>query len=186
MVNTIAICTIVSKNYLPFARTLADSCIRHHKDAKVFVLLIDKVDGYFDPSKEKFQLIELDELDNIENKEQIRFKYNIIEFSTAVKPFFLEYIFEHHPVKQLIYLDPDILITNPLDELQNLLEIYSIVAIPHITSPIPISDKFLPNEITFLQCGTYNLGFIGLSKTDETLRFIRWWKERLSHYCLHD
>jgi len=185
-INVIAACTIVSKNYLPFARTLADSYIRHHKGAMVFVLLIDKADGYFDPSKEKFQLIKLDELDNIENKEQILFKYNIIEFSTAVKPFFIEYIFKHHPVKQLLYFDPDILITNPLNKIQNLLNTYSIVVIPHITSPISISDKELPNEITFLQCGAYNLGFIGLSKTEETLRFIQWWKERLLHYCLHD
>lgn len=186
MTNTIAACTIVSKNYLPFARTLTDSYIRHHKDARVFVLLIDKVDGYFDPSKENFQLIELDDLDNIENKEQIVFKYNIIEFSTAVKPFFIEYIFKHHPVKQLLYFDPDILITNPLNRVQNLLATYSIVVIPHITSPIPISDKELPNEITFLQCGAYNLGFIGLSRSEETFRFIQWWKERLLHYCLHD
>jgi hypothetical protein len=165
---------------------MADSYVRHHKDARVFVLLIDKVDGYFDRSKEKFHLIELADLDNIENKEQILFKYNIIEFGTAVKPFFIEYIFKHHPVKQLFYFDPDILITNPLNEIQNILDTHSIVVIPHITSPIPISDKAIPNEITFLQCGAYNLGFIGLSKTEETLRFIRWWKERLFHYCLHD
>jgi hypothetical protein len=98
--NTIAACTIVSKNYLPFARTLADSFMKHHKDASCFVLLVDKIDGYFDPSKEKFQLIEVDELDNIEHKEQMFFKYNTVELNTAVKPFFLEYIFKHYPVEQ--------------------------------------------------------------------------------------
>jgi glycosyltransferase involved in cell wall biosynthesis len=30
------------------------------------------------------------------------------------------------------------------------------------------------------------MGFIGLSKSEETFRFIQWWKERLWHYCLHD
>jgi hypothetical protein len=47
-------------------------------------------------------------------------------------------------------------------------------------------DNSLPNEMTFLQSGAFNLGFIGLSKTEETLHFLRWWKERLWHYCLSD
>jgi len=180
-----ALCTIVAKNYLSYARTLSDSFLEYHPDSMVFVLLVDKIDGFFDPSKEKFQLIEVDRLNNIEQKEQMFFKYTILELCTAVKPFFMEYIFEHYPVKKLLYLDPDILVTNPLDEILNLLNTNSIIITPHITNPISINDKATPDEITFMQYGIYNLGFIGLSKTNESLRFIQWWKERLWHFCIN-
>jgi lipopolysaccharide biosynthesis glycosyltransferase len=186
MVTSIAGCTVISKNYLPFARTLADSFITYHKDASFFVLLVDRIDGYFDPSKEKFQLIEVGELDNIEHKEQMFFKYNPMELNTAMKPYFLEYIFKHYPVNKLLYLDSDILITKGLNEIQTIMDTYSIVLIPHITSPISINDKALPNEMSFLLAGAYNLGFIGLSKTEESSQFIQWWKERLWHFCLID
>ncbi|OHB72633.1 MAG: hypothetical protein A2W23_10030 [Planctomycetes bacterium RBG_16_43_13] len=180
-----AACTIISKNYLPFARTLADSFMMYHPDAKFFVLMVDKIDGYFDPSKEKFSLIELDELDNVEHKEQMFFKYNVVESNTAMKPFFLEYILKRYSIKKLLYLDPDILIMNPLDEIYALLNTYSIVIIPHITRPVPIDGKS-PHELIFLQAGTYNLGFIGISINEETTRFLQWWKERLFHFCTHD
>ena len=45
-------CTIVSKNYLPFARVLARSYVEHHPGVRFFVLLVDRVDGYFDPAEE--------------------------------------------------------------------------------------------------------------------------------------
>src|SRR5262249_4863377 len=60
--NRIAACPIVSKNALAFARPLARSYRRHHPEARVFVLLVDRIDGYFAPSAEPFELVEIGEL----------------------------------------------------------------------------------------------------------------------------
>ena len=43
--GALAACTIVSKNYLPFARVLARSFRAQHPEAPFFVLLVDRVEG---------------------------------------------------------------------------------------------------------------------------------------------
>src|SRR5215831_9500479 len=45
------------------ARVLGESVRRHHPDARMFVLLVDRLDGHFAPDREPFELIRLEELD---------------------------------------------------------------------------------------------------------------------------
>ncbi len=182
--KNITICTIISKNCLSHARVLTESFLQYNK-GEVFVLLTDKVDGYFDPCKEKFTLIEIDALkDKIEDFDKFCFQYNVTELNTAVKPFFLEFLFERYQFKKLIFLDPDILITNNLDDLLTLLDKFSVVLIPHITQPFRDSSK--PAEIEIIQSGVYNLGFIALSNTNSVKELLKWWKEKLLRYCKID
>ncbi|MFH1202029.1 MAG: glycosyltransferase [Candidatus Omnitrophota bacterium] len=180
----IGICTIISKNYLAYARVLADSYLKYNK-GRVFVLLTDYIDGYFDPNKENFTLIEVDQIKHkIPDFDKFCFQYNLTELNTAVKPFFLEFLFEHYGLKKLVFFDPDILITNNLNELFCLLDKYSIVLIPHITQPY--KDTHKPNECDILRSGVYNLGFIALSDKNSTGVLLRWWQERLNRYCKVD
>ncbi|MBI5080938.1 MAG: hypothetical protein HZB17_06500 [Chloroflexi bacterium] len=39
------LCTIIAKNFLPYARCLTDSFLTHHPDGRVFLLLIDEIEG---------------------------------------------------------------------------------------------------------------------------------------------
>ena len=174
-------CTIISKNYIALARTLADSFHRFHPDIPFFVLLVDRVDGYFQPERERFVLVGMNELD-IPDMESFCFKYNILELNTAVKPYFLSHLSDKYSVKKLIYFDPDILITEKVSHLFELLDTYSIILIPHITEPI--EDNFRPSELDLLQAGTYNLGFIGLAATATTQRLLSWWQKRVYEQCL--
>jgi hypothetical protein len=174
--------TIVSKNYISHARVLIKSFLNHHTDVKTFVLLADKIDGYFDTSKEAFEVIEADSLD-IDDFDSFSFKYNIAELNTAVKPFFFEYLFSRYGFKKIVYLDPDIVVFRELTEIFELLDKYSILLTPHITKPVP-DDGFFPSDIDILRSGCFNLGFIGLSKRKNVERLISWWKERLYDKCL--
>ena len=103
----LAACTIISKNYIALARTLADSFRQFHPDIPFFVLLVDRVDGYFRPESERFYLLDIEALD-IPGKDSFRFKYNILELNTAVKPYFLSYLLDSFKIEKLIYFDPDI------------------------------------------------------------------------------
>src|SRR5207244_706871 len=85
--ETLAFCTIVSKNYLAQARVLANSIHTHHPDSPVFVLLVDRVDGCFDPQAEPFTLIEIEDLP-IPTLPRFCFKYSVLELNTAAKPYF--------------------------------------------------------------------------------------------------
>ncbi|MBI5640430.1 MAG: hypothetical protein HZA17_08395, partial [Nitrospirae bacterium] len=183
MSSDFAICTIVSKNYLPFARVVAESFFQHNR-GEAFVLLVDSADGYFDPSKERFTLIEIETLrDAVPDFDRFCFQYTILELNTAIKPYLIEYLFNKYNLRKLIYFDPDILITNSLDRVLQLLDTHSIILTPHLTAPI--TDTYKPGEIDILLSGSYNLGFIALSNSPSTFSMISWWQKRLYSNCIH-
>ncbi len=182
MKEELCICTIISKNYLAQARILTQSFLKYNK-GKVFVLLVDEIENYFSPEKEEFEIITLKELKSeIPNFDQFCFKYNILEINTGVKPFFLDYLFREYHLSKLVFLDPDIMITNKFEDLSNHLDRYSIILIPHILEPY--TDQAIPSEIEILKAGIYNLGFMALKNTEETKRILLWWKQRLYDYCI--
>lgn len=179
--SPIAACTIVSKNYLSLARVWNASVQKHHPGMRTFVLIVDRIEGAFDPGKEPFEVIEVDRLD-IPDFPDLAFKYSILELNTAVKPFFLEYLFRKRDVEQLVYFDPDTVLYGPIDKAREMLQEKEIVVVPHILFPQAVDGR-RPNETDFLISGAYNLGFLALRKSDEVFSFLRWWKERLIDSC---
>jgi glycosyltransferase involved in cell wall biosynthesis len=171
-----AACTIVSRNYLSLARACCRSFLEHHPGARAFVLVADALEGV-DPAAEPFTCVAADTV-GVPNFEGFAFKYNILEFNTAVKPYFLEHLFEREGVTQLFYLDPDVYVFGPLLEARAALEAGQIALTPHVLRPFP-ADGRRPQEVELLLSGTYNLGFLGLRRTDETRELLRWWQERL-------
>jgi hypothetical protein len=168
-------CTIVSPNYLPFARTLAKSYLQHHPKDIFFVLVVARSCEKTLFHAEPFSAVMLEEI-GLPNLDSIGMKYDILEFNTNVKPSFMKYIFDNSSVDTLVYLDPDIYIYNRLDPVFDLLERANIVLTPHITSPI--DDSKTPREQDFLLSGTYNLGFIAVKRSSETRRMLDWWERR--------
>ncbi len=168
-----AACTIVSFNYLHFARTLCDSFIRLHPGCKFYVLLVDRLPDGFDATQENFELVLVEDLE-IPDFAQIAFKYGILELNTNVKPTFLKKLFSQG-IDQLIYFDPDILIYSKVDLIYEALNASSIVLTPHCTSS---NEKSPYAEVLLLLNGAYNLGFIALSKGTESARFLDWWENK--------
>ena len=84
-------CTIIAKNYVPFARVLARSVAEHRPDARCFVLVTDDTAGYIEPAQEPFELVEIPAL-GIERFDHIAAMYDVLELSTAVKPWLLRHL----------------------------------------------------------------------------------------------
>ena len=179
-VAEIAACTIISKNYISYARTLANSFLAHHPGSPFFVLLVDRIDSHFEPESEKFHLTGIDAL-HIPDLSRFCFQYTILELNTAVKPYFLSHLLEEYGFKKLIYLDPDIVITENLSELSRLLDQHSIILTPHLTAQI--DDSYKPTELDILLAGSYNLGFLAIGATPTTRTFLKWWQDRLYANC---
>jgi len=168
-----AACTIVSLNYLPYARTLCQSFLAFHPEYKFYVLLVDRVPEALDVSQEEFELTLVEDL-GIPNFEAVAFKYGILELNTNVKPTFLKMLLGSG-LDQVIYFDPDILVCSGLDLIYEALGENGIVITPHCTTP---NEGGPYSEVLLLGAGVYNLGFIGVSKTAETDRFLSWWEYR--------
>jgi len=179
--NSIAVCTIASKNYLSLVRIFASSVASSNPGVPIFVLLVDKLDGYIDPGTEPYQLVTIEELDNIPDSRHFFFKYTPIELNTAAKPYFLEYLLEKYHFQKICYFDPDIYVFSKLAGLWQLLEFNSLVLTPHIT--VPYQDDHHPTEMDINLAGVFNLGFLGISDTPTTRKFLIWWQRRLYYYC---
>ena len=179
------VCTIITKSYIPYARTLASTLGEHNPNSKLFVLLADRVDGYFEPSGEPFHLIHLEYLPEQQVVEKMCFYYTPFELCCALRGMLHEYMFEQTSAQSWLFLDSDIMVFNSLDSVFEQLEQTSILLNPHCTTPV--NRKYVePHERDLLRSGLYNAGFLGLRRTNEARAFISWFKERLASYCFHD
>jgi glycosyltransferase involved in cell wall biosynthesis/SAM-dependent methyltransferase len=176
------ICTIIAKNYVAHARVLAESFREHHPEQTCYVLVIDDTEGYIDAASEPFELVTPAQL-HIDDYEHMAAIYDVLELSTAVKPWLLRHLLEERDLERIAYLDPDIRVYDRLDEIDGLTREHGLVLIPHITTPLPRDGK-RPSEADILISGTYNLGFISLERGAETERLLDWWSERLKTDCV--
>jgi len=168
-----AACTIVSLNYLPYARTLCNSFLEQHPELPFYVLIVDRPFPDIDLSQERFRPIWVEEL-GIPNFPAIAFKFDVLELNTNVKPTFLKHLLASE-VDELIYFDPDILICSSISFIFDLLQSTSVVLTPHALSP---NNAEPANELILLYSGVFNLGFIAVANTEESLRFLTWWEDR--------
>jgi glycosyltransferase involved in cell wall biosynthesis len=178
-----AACTIIAKNYLPYARVLMQSLRRWAPEMRRFVILVDRADGYFVPANEDFEIILSEDLP-IPQSRWFHFKYTILELSTAVKPFALELLFEKYGLDNVLYFDPDIKLYSHLRVVSSALESHNIALTPHLTGLL--HDDRRPAELDILRSGAYNLGFIAVRRSAETQRFLKWWQARLYDQCVVD
>ncbi|MGQ9896255.1 MAG: glycosyltransferase [Acidobacteriota bacterium] len=183
--KSIVFCTIAAKNYFACIQTLASSIQAQHPEADIAALVVDRdelppltVDGI------TFQLHGPRDFLPESRFRPMAFKYDVTELCTAVKPFYLRYLFSQG-YRKVVYLDPDILVLQPLDIVLDALEQSNIVLTPHLVEPLPLDNK-IPTEVNILQAGAYNLGFLGLAAGAETERMLDWWSRRLEDFCFNE
>lgn len=173
-------CTIIAKNYLPAARTLIRSIARSDPGLRWVVLVIEPLDGYIDPQRQPFEILQLSDL-QIPDIQALCMRYTLTELATAVKPRLLKVLFERTGCDRLLYLDPDILAFSSLKSVYARLAKSSILLTPHITRPVV--DGATPSELTHLRCGLYNLGFLGVADTKVAHGMLDWWERHLFESC---
>ncbi len=176
--------TLCSNNYLAHAKTLGDSLKRSNPEVHFIVGLVDKKHPEIDyDSFKPFEILCFDEIGYSAFDEMISM-YDIVEFNTAVKPFYFEYLFNRYGKDSVVYYsDPDIIFYTSISKLNEILTTHNIVITPHL-----LEAQHQPSlvETSVLNTGLYNLGFIGIKNSDESSRFLNWWQERLKKYCFVD
>ncbi|QIL72645.1 glycosyltransferase [Diaphorobacter sp. HDW4B] len=178
-----AIFTICSNNYVPMAQVLLASARRHHPEADIYLCLADECIGEPGFYPDGCEVVTADAL-GIPDFREFAFRYDIMEFNTAVKPFMFRRLLERGH-SHVVYLDPDIEVFAPLEHVfQCLDDGASFVLTPHLTQPAE-RDAF-PDDIGIMRAGIYNLGFLGVGACDESDRLLRWWSKRLLHECVNE
>jgi hypothetical protein len=174
------LCTIVARNYLPYARVLADSFLDHHPGATCHVLVLDGAPPPGAPANVRYWT---PGTVGIPDLPELAAGYEITELATAVKPGFLARLLAE--AQDLVYLDPDIRIYAPLTTVAEQLERAPIVLNPHLSQPLP-DDGGRPDDQDILLAGAYNLGFLAVRRGAETDRLLAWWSRHLKDACRID
>jgi hypothetical protein len=180
--DRLAIFTICSNNYVPMARVLLGSAGKHHPEADLFLIVADRVvvlPGLYDPA---WAVIPAEQLD-IPGFASFAFRYDIMEFNTAIKPFAFRHLLEERGYDHVVYFDPDIVIYRRLaGVLDSLRAGCSFVLTPHLDRPVEAAEE--PDDVSIMRAGIYNLGFLAIGRCEESLRIVQWWARRLRFQCV--
>ncbi len=173
--------TSICANYTHKARLLAESVKKNIPDAKFILCLTEReIDSriwsdLFDDILLSKDIWETD-------FDSFIFKHAIVEASTAVKGRCMQYLIDKYKDEdKFIYLDPDCFVYSDFVELREKLETRPIVLCPHLLEPGNIDM-----ELSSTAHGVFNLGFLGIKRSEEGIRFVNWWAERLNLYCYDD
>ena len=175
--------TICSKNYFAQAKVLGNSIRKYANDVDFYILLADEIDGQ-DLRSEDFTVIEAKSL-NIPGYYDMAFKYDVIEYNTSVKPFFIDILFHEYKYDKVLYLDPDMALFNSPDLIFGLLDEKDIILTPHLIKPY-LEYVGCTSEEELLFVGIYNLGFIGLKNSEVGRHVAKWWSKKLKDQCFAD
>ena len=170
-------CTIVSSNYLAQAEVLINSFKIHHPNDDFHLLILDIIEIKRSPAN-KLKIWAPEEIGiNPSSLNRMRQYYDVVEFATSLKPFFLNHLLDIGSA-EVTYLDPDIKIFAHIDSSIETSSGSTISLTPHRLTP-PSSLELGQAEREFLKYGTFNLGFISILESENSRNFLKWWQTHL-------
>lgn len=172
--------TACSANYLGKAAAMALSALDHHTDYDIVILVADGKRPV-DIADMRIRLLWAEDL-GFPAYLQSAFKYNIIEFNTALKPFATLHLLASY--ERVIYLDPDVCVFAPLATVHAGLDKYAAVFTPHALSPYDGAGR--PGDRDLLRFGSSNLGFFAVRRSSAAEQMLRWWHERCRQECFYE
>lgn len=178
--GSFAIFTACSVNYLSKAVAMCLSALDQEPDASLIVLLADaKRDVQLYDSR--IRILWAEDL-NFPEYLKCAFKYNIIEFNTALKPFAALHLLASY--ERVLYLDPDTCVFSPLMTVHAGLDDHAAVFTPHALSSYDGIGR--PSDRDLLRFGACNLGFFAVRRSESALAMLRWWHARCHLDCFYE
>ncbi|MBD8490438.1 hypothetical protein IFO69_16930 [Echinicola sp. CAU 1574] len=177
--NQVSFCTIVTLNYMPFAKTLFQSINRFDKKAKFVVLIVDERKGR--SIHNDFDCISLDELSFFPQVNVLKKKYSPSsdELRWSLKPYLMRYLLEYKKTEMVFYVDSDIYFYSCFKFLYDTLNNCPILLSPHWGCMDPKKSESYFSRL--LTDGVYNAGFIGA--TMKGIHALNWWGEMCLYSC---
>lgn len=168
--------TIVSANYLAYAKVLARSLAEHAPDAAFRVLVVDRPEPQVRAAVEASGLQAVYAMDlGLPEFERLAYKFDLVELNTALKPTFLRRLLAEG-FSHVVYVDPDIRFHAPPSPVYAAMELGAVTLTPHALGPV--MDGLRPSDVDFLRNGTFNLGFVGLRAGEAASQMLAWWEDR--------
>jgi hypothetical protein len=182
-----AFCSICTVNYSFYAGVLNESLRKAGHQETHYVLVVDYDEKYKDVVDNfGFEPVFLSKL-AIPKVDELIERYSAFEMANILKPFFFEWLLKKHKeIDYLVYLDTDIYVYSPFNEIFDYFELNSKISIaitPHLSDHKPYektSDYSL--ERLFMLAGLYNGGFYAIKNDKNAMIFLNWQKIKLFNY----
>lgn len=171
-------CTIVSANYLAYARVLEASWTRAHPSSRFVVLVLDGCELASDLDVVTPEQLGLDPTELLIQ----RGMYDRLELATALKPHLLAKLLREG-AESAVYVDPDMEVFRPLADIGAAAADHTIALCPHVLGPIP-KDGCSPTEQDIQMAGIFNGGLIAVGSSAQ--HFLAWWARRLARDCVQE
>ena len=176
--NNLAITTVVTRNYFHFAASWAHNVRQVMPEAAIYIGVVDRFPEGIDPHRDLprgVQLMFADEM-GIPEQQKFLFQYSPLEAACALKPVILQHaLAQGHP--RVIYLDSDMRVYTPLEEIFDSNEPVSTALTPHLPAPLPDDGKE-PDELCMIRAGVYNGGLVGVANTPQAAACVAWWRKK--------
>lgn len=169
--------TLVTRRYLSHARVLAESLRAFHPSLPFIVAIVDH-EGAPDEG-DRFETVAGRSL-GAPDFRRLTFAYSGQHLCIALKPVLLQHLLAR--AEAAVFIDPDILVTAPLDAAFDQVRAHALTLTPHLVRPSLGADA-RARDRTMLLAGAFNGGFVGVSRSTEAEACLAWWGDRLSTHC---
>jgi hypothetical protein len=178
----------ISWNNVGYANVLFNSVSKNVvEDVSFFLLVVD----HFEPMNLHFSFSDRITLVNIHDLKipyvlGRALQYDVTEMNCFVRPFFFEWLlFTTRKCTSVLYFDTDTRVYGSIEFIFKILEKFSFVVTPHSVQPLP-DDGLELNDRHILSAGVFNLGFFGVSRTENGKKWLSYWKHNLERYGFSD
>ena len=119
---------------------------------------------------------------NFDRINELAFKYDVVEFTTSLKPYISLFLLEKH--EKVIFFDPDIYVLDSTKEIEYLLDKQDLLLTSHFNTP-ELSDVENP-DLGMMRFGSFNLGFFAVKNSINGKAFLNWWNDKCLDQCFFE
>ncbi len=176
-----AFCTIITSNFIPFARALFQSLSKFDSGIEMFALVIDSDEKFEFP---EVQCLKLEDLSEERLVREIKTKYvdNPNSLRWSLKSVLMIHLLKTGKYEQVFFVDPDVYFYSDFRFLYKELGDHSFLLSPHWGCMHPEKSKLYFQRL--LTDGLYNAGFLGATR--KGLSTLNWWAESCLYSCERD
>ena len=175
--DSVGVFTVCNLGYLNKAIVLAES-VYTTNNLKTSIYLFDKKTN-LKLDKNFIEIIWIEDCAP-KNFNHLAFMYNVIELTTALKPYLATLMVKKY--SKVIFFDPDIMVFEKLDIVFENLNNYDFLLTPHQSS---IEYNPLKN-LNYQRFGYFNLGFFAFNKSNISKKILEWWWDQCKRYCFDE
>lgn len=159
--------TLARKEQVPHAILLASAIKKHHPEAQIALCLVEC-------HLQSWHLAQFDEVLLVSGQ-----GYPEDDSANAgpTKAYFIKHLLNRY-LDDIVYLDPEIMVLGPFQEVFALLDHHPIITAPFNLEPCPKEHDSW--EIERLQNGFIHSGFLALKNSDRSRQFVHWWSSRVN------